>query len=210
MVRSSLGGNGALSVSPLHRFDDWAEGPDNFGPAPKAISAQANRSGARTLWLWLGGGGLFAMGAATAALVMVAHGSWRAETIASVPEQHAERGQEQDFGLLPQVIVPDPSIYAPVEDFAPVELPELAVADGAAGPPPAEPRRAGAARAQSAAVMTRTAALSSRPSRPAKAATTATKSEPSAAGRILCILPDGSEVQTARASCRAQSGLIYR
>lgn len=207
MVRSSLRGNGALSVSPLHRFDDWAEGPDNFGPAPKAISAQANRSGARTLWLWLGGGGLFAMGAATAAMVMVAQGPRRSEIVAPGPDRDVARPQEQDFGILPQAIAPDPSIYGPVEDFAPAEVPPFDIASGAAGPPPAAPQQATAARTQSAAAMRRTAA---RPPRPAKAETATAKSELPAAGRILCILPDGSEVQMARASCRAQSGLIYR
>ena len=205
MVRSvSFDDEGGPPGSPVYRFDDWAEEPDNFGPAPKTEPVRANGSGARTLRLWLGGGGLFAMGAATAALVMVAQGPRRAETVAAVPERDLERTQEQDYGILPQVIAPDPGIYGPVEDFVPAELPEVAIAGRA---PPAAPQQASAARAQSAAATTRTEA---RPPRAPKAETTRGKSERPAAGRILCILPDGSEVQMARAPCRAQSGVIYR
>jgi hypothetical protein len=211
MVRiASPGENGAPAGLPVCRFDDWAEEADNFGPAPRVESIRTNGSGARTLRLWLAGGGLFAMGAASAVLVMVAQGPRRAEIVAAVPERDVGRTQEPDFGILPQVIASDPSIYGPAEDFAPAELPEVPVAHVAAGPPPAMLQRASAAGAQSAAATTRTVARPSRPSRPAKGGTTTTKSEPSAAGAILCILPDGSEVQMVRASCRAQSGLIYR
>lgn len=207
MVRSaSLEENGAPAGSPVYRFDDWAEEPDNFGPAAKALPVRADASGTPTLRLWLGGGGLFAMGAATAALVMVAQDPRRAETVAAIPERDVERTQEQDYGVLPQVIAPDPGIYGPVEDFVPAELPQVDIAGRPAGPLPEAPQRASAARAQSAAATTRTEA---RAPRPAKAEAARTKSERPAAGGILCILPDGSEVQMARASCRAQSGLIY-
>lgn len=211
MVRSaSFDADDTPPASPAYRFDEWAEATDNFGPAREVKPVQANGSGARAAWLWLGGSGLFALGAATAALVLVVERPERPSAVAVVAERDAGT-QAQDFGgVAPDMIVPEPIDYGPVEDFAPAPVPQADVAYGAAAPLPASPataaHRISVARTQIAAAVTRKAARSPQPPK-AKAART--KSAQPASGQILCILPDGGEVQMPRASCRAQSGLVY-
>lgn len=128
------------------------------------------------------------------------------------------RAPEQTIAAPPAMVAPTPA-PAPVDVSPVMEVPAPPVADAGASmdsdvtttDAPATPAPAARGGVNTATPASRAVR---RPRQAAPAASAATQSReaarpPGPPPDVLCIRPDGSEVQTSRAACRAQGGVIY-